>query len=224
MISQLPQIVLAHGICTPLPSSQLLPLQTPLNLTDAPLPHQPKRSIIPARPRKILHRIIRLYPHQQRPRLVQHIYPLPRGRHHIPVPRHLEPVRHPPLREIQGAFVRDVRAVAGDVEGVNGAFTRGVEGGALGSEGGGNGAGDGARVGDVDGAFIGGDGNAVGLGEGVFDDVDGAGGGAETVRGGFELRGCVGEFVEPGIFCKRVFQEGYFLWVWRRWLVAYEGR
>lgn len=148
-------VVRSHTINITILLPQLLPLQIPLNPTNPSLPHQPKRPILPPRPREILHRIIRLYPHQQRSLLIQYIYPFSRACDNIPISRHLEPVWHPLLREIYGALVTDVCAVTADVEGIDRAFASGVEGGALRADGGGDGAGDGAGIGDVDCAFVG---------------------------------------------------------------------
>lgn len=147
-----------------------------------------------------MHRIIRLHPYQQGPRLIQHVHSPPRPGHHITIRRHLQPIRRPLLTLIYRPFVGDVRSVALHVEGEDDAGAGGVEGGAKGGKERGDGAGVGAGVGDVNGGVARGDGDAVGLSEGVFDDVDGAGGRAETVGGGGKLWGSVGEFVEPGVF------------------------
>ena len=58
--------------------------------------------------------------------------------------------------------------------------------------GGGDIAAVGTGVGDVDSLEVGGEGDAIGLEEGVFNEVCSAGGGAEAVDGGDELRRSVG--------------------------------
>lgn len=182
-------------------SNQLLPPQRPPNPTDAALAHDPKLAepFSPARPREILHRVVRLHPQQQVPRRAQHIHAFARAREHVPIARHLQPVRRPVLREVEGALVGQVGEVGAEVEGVDGAPAGGVEGGGLCGEVRREGRALGAGVGDVDGAVVGREGDAVGLRERVVDQADGACLWAEAVGGRLELRGRVGELVEPAV-------------------------
>lgn len=107
------------------------------------------------------------------------------------------------MGEVDGPAIDEDVANGGvaHVVGVDGARVGGVVGqGGDGDAGGGvDGAIPGAAVGDVHGAFVGGEADAVGFDESVFDDVDGAGGGAEAVDGGFEGGGAGGDVLLPAV-------------------------
>ena len=146
-----------------------------------------------------MHRVIRLDPDQQLSNVVQDIHAVPGARHHQSFGRHLQTVRHPVLRKVEGALVSDLGAVVRDVVSVDRAVACRVEARALAADARVDGAVDGAGVGYVEGGAVGTESNAVRLDDGVIDQECGAGVRVEAVAGGGELWGGVGEFVEPGV-------------------------
>lgn len=125
--------------------------------------------------------------------------------------RHFQAIGDPLLRQVEGALGADFGARFVDVEGVDGAFVRLVPLRRDAAECGIDGAVDRARIADVESTAAGGEGDAVGLNDGVVDEEGGSCVGIEAVRSGGELRGGVGEGVEPrvlGVGEKDVLSDG----------------